>query len=1161
MSQILDSITCPIDNNVSLIEASAGTGKTYNIQNLFVRMIMENGFSIESILVVTFTDAATRELKSRIRGILTDLSNYFTGRRVNEPERVIQLAEHSNISKNILFQRIEKALSNFDKASIFTIHSFCKKSLEENAFATGSFFNQQLQKNIEPILLQITQDFFRKYFYKTSEVEHYLNEYHKITINSCFKFLKNLQSKSNFIFSSDNSHFDFTRESTAIFTRLENTFDRERILGKLTRDIISQARDKYNAENLEKFLQNAEEFLSGQYSAETFQLLEKFTTGAIESSLKAKKELPQDDFFAAVDNFFTIVSDYKNAIYQKLYHFFCQEFQKEKLIDNFRTFDDLITVLDDSLRENQELVHQISKNYDAVLIDEFQDTDSSQYSIFAKLFLEESKPAFLIGDPKQAIYSFRGGDIYAYKTAKDYVLANGGYIYTLPTNYRSSENMVQAVNELFTKLPQKNKFLSDFIDFQSVDSREKLQDNLLYQKEPVTKSLRIFQDSDAQNTIQRDKFIFNQAISEIYKLLSDSDYQLFEKEKYRSVMPSDIAILVNTHAQAESLLPFLQKANIPAVIQATGSVYDSEEAQALNLVLKAIDEPGNLKCIRGALTTFLFDVTAEDLYQMHQEDSNEMEDWILFFRECQKRWSNGSFIEAFNYIVSKTALKQRLLSYENGDRKVTNLFHLQELIQQKEVDSSMGLSGLVNWFHSQLNPELREKENDIELRLETDEDALKIMTIHKSKGLEFPIVFCPFLWSKNTDVTKNLTIEYHNEQNQKVIDFEKNKAEKAEKEILEEDIRLVYVALTRSKYASYLFNVSVKKVNAIKYFLHQLNSENDTEILKSLKLKSGIKDFDAFANVELVNCENTELFSGKYQMQRNSGETELKKPLFTGNLSTQWQVNSFSSLVRSNVSGKLKEFKDYDEESQQPEFDDISELNIFTFPAGANVGSCWHEIFEEISFQAEIETIKEIAAEKLTKYGIGTPELNLKYAEITTEMVQAVLNCQLSHTGKIELRNITDRAKIHELEFFFSIKNNVSRNEINEILAAYNLAFEDSIATGFLTGFIDLVFQWNGKYYIADWKSNAIGGNQRDFSEENIELEMHSHHYKLQYLIYTVALYKYLNLRITDFDYDRDFGGVFYIFLRGVNPGLPGSGVFYDLPGKELIERLAKMLR
>ncbi|MBN2281658.1 MAG: exodeoxyribonuclease V subunit beta [Candidatus Marinimicrobia bacterium] len=1163
MSQILNSFICPIDSQVSLIEASAGTGKTYNIQNLFMRLIMEKDFPIESLLVVTFTDAATRELKSRIRTILTNLNHFFEGRCVPEKERVEQLIADRNVSKNLLASRIEKALRNFDKASIFTIHGFCKKSLEENVFATGSFFNRELQKNTDTVIERITQDFFRKYVYKMNPVEHQVVLYLEFTVKSCLTFLKDLENKSNIIFNSDYSAFDFWPAFEKVKEKLLAAFDKERIINKLTPQIISQAKGQYSPENLDLYLTKTEYFLDDKFDFGSFHYLEKFTASAIRSALKAKKVYPEDEFFQAMDELFLMVSSFKIALYQKLYQYFLHEFQIEKNIEIFHTFNDLIQVLENSLKKNPDLVNNISKNYQAVLIDEFQDTDSLQYSIFHQLFIQKSKPTFLIGDPKQAIYSFRGGDIYAYKSARDYVLSSSGHFYTLPTNYRSTTMMVRALNDFFGDVSRKNKFLSDFIDFRKVDAKIDCRDHLAGQAGPLQKSLHIFYHPDSENNDQRDSFAINRTVFDILKLLSEPDYQIIEAGTSRLISPRDIAILVNTHRQAEALLSPLKNVGIPAVIQTDGSVYDSEEAEAFFRLLKAIYEPGNLKALRGALTSFLFDVTAEELYQMHHENSAEMDRWLLFFRECQRKWMKGSFIEAFNYLMLETNLKPRLLSLENGDRKITNLFHLQELIQQKEIDAALGLSGIVNWYGNQLNPDTREKKDDTELRLETDQEALKIMTIHKSKGLEFPIVFCPFLWSGKIDVSKKLFLEYHNASHQKIIDLEKLETHKAQQEILEEDIRLVYVALTRAKYATYISVPSNKEANALHYFLFRQQEGQNPEILNSLKMSTVIRDFSAYDNIAMTFCSDEPKVEGRYQMRAPGPQKAVQKIQFEGNLSRQWQISSFSSLSKSNLSGPSHDLRDYDEVSRQPETDNSEELNIFTFPAGTKTGNCWHEIFEEISFRDDGEKILEVAKAKLNRFGI-VPDSSHRfqdYAYITRQMVENVLQCKISTKEDLQLIDIPREKRLSELEFFFTLGDNVSQKELNTLLKNYNIVFDGPIPKGFMSGFIDLVFCREEKYYILDWKSNAIGPAAEDYILQNIEAEMEKHLYKLQYLVYSVALHRYLQVRLPDYDYGKHFGGVFYLFLRGVKKEIPESGVYFDLPDMSLITALSEVFR
>ena len=1166
----LNSINCPILNSVTLIEASAGTGKTYNIQNLFVRMIMESDFPIESILVVTFTDAATKELKSRIRTILSELNDYFEKRSIKDIERIENLAKNGDIKSEIKHSRIKTALRNFDKSSIFTIHSFCKKMLDENVFTTSSFFNLELKKNNDDTIRKITQNFFRKYLYKINEIELSILNFNKINISTLTSFINKLNNQSNFVFAQDIKGKNYTKEINEIREEIKLNFDQERINEKVSSGVLSKAKDNFSKENIIKYFDAIDQFINNKISPDIISSISKFSNKNIDESLLKKKILPEDIFFNIVDRFCNIINDYKNDLYLKFYNYFVMEMNQEKQTFGFRNFDDLITLLDKNLKIHKNLIVDISQNFKTVLIDEFQDTDALQYSIFSQIFINTQKPTFLIGDPKQAIYSFRGGDIYAYKTAKEEVDINNGKLYTLPTNYRSSKNMVNAVNELYKTLPEKKEFFNNFIEFYPVESNKDQNNYLHYKNAPVEHTLDIIYSENSKNDNNGNYFSINQTLTEIMNLITDSEYQLMENGKSRSILPSDIAILVNTHNQAASLLPYLQRANIPAVLQTTGSVFDSDEAFAINLLLKAINEPANLSGIRGTLTTFLFDITANDLFNMFNDDSNsDMDNWIMFFRSCNKLWQSGSFVETFNFIISETKMKSQILSQENGERKLTNLFHLQELIQKKEISSSFGITGIISWFNQQVNPETRDKDEDNELRLDSDDDALKIMTIHKSKGLEFPIVFCPFLWSKDISNKKSeIFLQYHNDKNEKVIDFDKSQILLSEKENLEEVIRLTYVALTRSKYKVYLFDINNNKISVLKYLFYE-NSIDDyfqiIENMKSKKYKKQLKNFIDKNHINFINIDSIQYENRKYINELSKKTIESSPQYLTKSINKTIEINSFSSLIKTKANNKFEEIKDYDEIEKIVEIDDSKELNIFNFPAGAKIGSCWHSIFEEISFSDKEKTIAEKVEEKLSTFGIlpqnNNHDLQNSYINIVTKMIENVLLCNISLSNNICLEKIEETQKLVELEFYFSLHEIVSKVSLNKLLKSYGIEFHENIPKGFLNGFIDLVFQKDEKYYILDWKSNSLGQSIKDYSIENLKMEMHEHQYNLQYLIYTVALNKFLQNRIPDYDYNKHFGGVLYIFLRGVNKNIPESGVFFDLPNKELIDELSEILK
>ena len=1028
--KILDSITCQIENKVSLIEASAGTGKTYNIQNLFVRLIMETEFPIESILVVTFTEAATRELKSRIRSILSGINNYFNGYFADDIERIKNLANQGTIEKATKHKRIDIALQNFDKASIFTIHGFCKKMLDENVFSTSQFFNLKLQTNNEDTLYKITRDFYRLNFYNITREEYFLFSLSKINIENLVKFIRLLKNQSNYKFKKkylDNNSLQLLNEFNLEIRKHYNRPELEKILNQET-----MKQNSYKPAILEKIFGAVDDFINYRHNPKLKDLLEKLTKSKIESGTKKGKSVHCLKLFSIIDSLFdnwnNIFNEYSNYKFQVFAKFFQTRLQDEKTTHGFRNFDDLVSVLQTNMVKNPRLTETICNSFKAILIDEFQDTDDLQYSIFSQMYQKSKIPVFLIGDPKQAIYSFRGGDIYVYRRVKDYITKAHGNFYTLKTNYRSTHNMVASINEMFSSLPKKWEFLNDFIIFYPVESNSQQNNKLLYKNKEVTKTLDIFLYNNANNENKSNEFAISQTVTEISKLISNQDYQISENGCSRNIVPSDITILVTKHSQARELLPKLQRANIPAVIQASGSVFDSIEAEALGLILKAIEEPKHLGYIRGALTSFLFNLDTKEIFQMNQGNSKEMEKWLLLFRNCYKKWRKSDFIETFNYLISETKLKQNLLSLENKERKITNLMHLQELIQKKETESSIGMNGIMRWYKEQLNPETRDSDEDMELRLDSDDMSIKIMTIHKSKGLEFPIVFCPFLWSQDNKIKNNTIIQYHDNDNNKIIDFESTNHEKAEKENLEESIRLAYVALTRSIYKACLFSVKNKKLSVLKYLLEPLNNIDRPEILNSLKNSKStiIKDFVNSIHINIIECKINDYIPSKYQPEISIAQENISENIFHKKLHPSWHLNSFSSLNKHQQQIKIDYFKELDENERPAIQDEKTILDIHSFPAGAKVGSCWHAIFENISFADNIETIRQVIIEHLENHKILPPHLNESeeniYLGVLTKMVRNVLESNILPSKKLILQNIEDTHRLSELEFLFSIK-------------------------------------------------------------------------------------------------------------------------------------------
>ena len=660
---------------------------------------------------------------------------------------------------------------------------------------------------------------------------------------------------------------------------------------------------------------------------------------------------------------------------------------------------------------------------------------------------------------------------------------------------------------------------------------------------------------------------------------------------------------------------------IPAVLQATGSVFDTVEAENFVYLLKAIAEPSNTQVLKGAMLTNILSYTIDELAVSTETMDNiiflQFEEIFLKFKKCHDIWLNSSFIEMFNYLCFEFNIKERVLKHENGERILTNILHLAEILQTQESELKLGINGLIYWLSKQLDTDSREDKDEYEIRLETDENAIKIMTVFKSKGLEFPIVFCPFLWDKNAINTSRQKIsKYHLTPD--IIDKTDFKKEMLYKPILditgeeyaenysndenlEELMRFMYVALTRSKYLCYVFwgNInkgSKKNTSALDYMFY-----SNSEVLKAEKgnisktlsnCVKAIKVTNTPPALTDVQAEHIQLdiydTNQKFDIKKYSPEVFDKKNDFEAKTinrespDNNWKISSFSSIVpHASESMILVSQKDYDEsdiaDSAEIEQDFVqkTKLNIFNFPAGAKTGTCWHEIFEEMDFSSSDDEIKDLVETKLIKYRLNEYEserANKENIICVQKMVKNVLNTTMNPDSDLKLKKISNKNKLPEMEFLFSLKKGIDTKRLYSFINSYakekgfilnefSKTLRDKLINGYMTGFIDLIFRYEDKYYIIDWKSNKLNGTPEGFTTSGLKSEISKHYYFLQYLIYTVAVDKYLQAHIENYDYNIHFGGVYYIFLRGVDSSESSErGFFFDKPDKKYINELAGIL-
>ncbi|MGA2957941.1 MAG: exodeoxyribonuclease V subunit beta, partial [Thermodesulfobacteriota bacterium] len=862
------------------------------------------------------------------------------------------------------------------------------------------------------------------------------------------------------------------------------------------------------------------------------------------------------------------------------------------------SFDDLLIRLRGALDKTggDDLAKAIRTKYRAALIDEFQDTDPIQYAIFKNVFGGEESILFLIGDPKQAIYSFRGADLFAYMRAAGHVDSR----YTLTKNWRSEPGLITAVNTIFSN--GKNPFIYEAIPFEPSTAKERKDHEFLKinGKEEAPFHLWFVDaekvaESGKPITKGRARELIPDAVAgEISRLLS-----LGKEGKARigdrPLREADIAVLVRRNSEARLVQESLTALRVPSVLHSMGDLFETDESREMSRVLSAIGSPNHEPLLKVALATDMLGKRGEDLEKLARDEA-EWEDWVVKFREYNELWEKRGFIRMFRYFLHKEKIRTRLLSFPDGERRLTNVLHLSEVLHQESSERKLEVVGLLKWLRQRRDPESPRLEEH-QLRLESDANAVRIVTIHKSKGLEYPVVFCPFNWDGSKIEEKDEFL-FHDPRDDWKLNLVLNPEENpnrmlGEKEILAENLRLLYVSLTRAKNRCYLvwgrFNEGKGReiysgTSALAYLLHSPDGSSediveetrgkfealtDTEILQTVK---GLAR-SAKGAIQLSDIPES---PGKQQILVTESGKDLFFEEFSGHIRRDWRIASFSLLVSAHERGGERpdhaaiDLPDYDQGINLEEtIPEQEPSGIFAFPRGARPGTLLHDIFEQIDFSGkDMSSIKEVVAGKLREYGF-----EMHWQETIYDMIGKVLAVPLqSGENGLTLSRIGMKDRLSELEFYFplepitpkKLKTVFAEHGVSEITGDFpsqigNLNFLP--AQGFMKGFIDLIFQSQGKYYLVDWKSNFLGSRVEDYGKKALLREMKENFYILQYHIYALALHQYLKNRIRDYDYEKHFGGVFYVFLRGVNPEKgPEFGIYRDLPGKGLIAALSREL-
>ncbi|MDF7671262.1 exodeoxyribonuclease V subunit beta [Orbaceae bacterium ESL0721] len=1175
----------------ALIEASAGTGKTYSLAFIYLRLLLgldyldshneseknesknrgdRKPLTVEEILVVTFTKAATQELRTRIRQNIYQLKSGLIEGKHRDPtyQQLIDLV--SDRKKAI--QLLTEAGQSMDEAAIYTIHGFCQRTLTTHAFESGVLFEQTLVANEQQLRLQVAQDFWRLYFTPLDKPLAYLIlEYWQDPV----ELLADITPYLNI----DTYQHNQSDIVTTIKQFYIETFEKIHAIKTAWLDISSQiidiinqsgvSKQSYSSRNLPLWINKITDWANTETTHFTLPSeLVRFSQATLLAKTKEGKEVPKHPIFIQIEQLLSlpnlrskIIIDIARTIRQAIY--------SEKIRRGEMGFDDLLNQLNRALYAlkegnnggqfgSRQLAQNIAKKYPFAMIDEFQDTDPIQYQIFDRIYNEHHdhfsdptiKPTqtglLFIGDPKQAIYSFRGADIFTYIQAKQSTKNH----YTMETNWRSSLAMVNAVNQLFSAID--NPFIFKEIPFIAMQAADQNPNKGLEIAGEKINALNAYLLSDDSVTVaDYQNVMANYCAEQIVKWLSGGAMLVDPKEGIevkRAVSAADIAILVRKSDEADLIRKQLALRGVKAVyLSERNSVFSSVEAKELLYLLQAALMPEDETVLRVALMSRLVGLSMVDIELMDQES---WETVIEEFKQYQATWLRYGILVMLRRMMQKRGLAENILAHDEGERILTNFMHLGELLQEAayQLDSP---NALVRWLTKQIKQPDPNQDNH-ELRLESDENLVKIITIHKAKGLEYPLVWLPFIANYRTTDTTFYHDPKDNYRKKYAWQLTDEIKQQIENERLAEDLRLLYVAMTRSIYHC---SIGIAKLKQAKSAINHLLNGDLNQIAGELIL---------------VDPKHQ---SQSYYHSPKTNESILSAAIFKRHLINNWGVTSYSGLQKGSQKQHLAvEINDHkwDEdqtiEPVEPNSDNTVlslQYDIHHFPKGREVGLQLHKVLEQIMPNSP-DSIQECSLDVIKQLNLSSEWLTAfsewLYAALSTQLIPSSSD-EASLTPKSSIAKLSDVLQgrcLHELQFYLPICQPVTCNKLDKLAKKYDplsrlcpqLDFDT--VEGMLKGFIDLLFEWQGKYYIIDYKSNWLGNSADDYNMDAINQAMCEHRYELQYQLYSLAVHRFLRSRLTNYQYQQHFGGVYYLFLRG----LPHNGTFYYLPDEQFITEL-----
>lgn len=1151
---------------VRLIEASAGTGKTFTLATLFTRLVVEKGWRIGQILAVTFTDAATQELRKRIRERLA-LAAQLVERAPSEqdsPEVVLTRAIlHRQLALGeetpaALARRLQTAADEIDLASIFTIHGFCTRVLREHALESGHTFDPPTLLPSERALHEeLAADLWRVHANDAATVDALTwlwssPEALAGDLTTLIKPLPLLPARPTHTFDDPAPQLRLAAAALAeaIETHAEDA--QAQIAVAFDRKIFDGRRAKRPS-----FDKAFGELLAGR-SAQHWPRGDKSHLGKLlPVQLLAfckdgmDGQCPVSPLFDALQRWWH-AADAREQWLRQQATAFLHDLRDEararlaelKRIGRVQTYDDLIDGVADALDgpHRATLVQQLRAQYAIALVDEFQDTDDRQWGIFQRVFgdSQETREAgltpalFLIGDPKQAIYGFRGGDIHTYLKAKRQADAAPA----LDRNFRSRPAVLHAIEALYANAGER-AFLEADIAFEPVHpGSTRVDADFLRDGIPAPGlTVRVLHNTEAGD-LKADpsrQQASDACVAAIHQILSEAR-QGRALLRDLPVQPGDIAVLVRSHKEATRIQQALGAVGIPAVAAGKQSLYATPEAHDLRLLLLALLQPADEGRLRAALSTVLLGEDAEAIDALEREGDAQRSFQVRLL-EWRERWQRGGPFAVIADLCAEHA--ERLLGLLDGERRLTNYLQLGELLQQA-AGQTLGMHGLLDWLQVQMAHADQNDEQQL-LRLESDARRVQIITLHKSKGLEYPLVFLPFVGigggAPNTEA--NCTV-YANGRRELHWKLDKDDSwsaasTRSAQEQEAEDARLLYVGLTRAEHALWIA-------------AGELAGLAKTRLAPMLSNMGALRDHPDIAVIE----GPVEIRPAQLAFERE-GELPPVRAL-TRRVPHDWWVYSFTQLAHADAGHDTDAAAtevpapaadepagvDLTLDAEQPAVaSDESDPRFM----GSRFGNVLHDALENTDFAlwggwqaGQLAPGEEAGVLRASLRAEGYAEEDLDDGvAMLTALVGQTLTVPLPEGGA--LHDLPADARRAEIEFHFAMQP-TAVPALLSLLHAHGLVRDrHGFGTrrrleGLMTGKIDLTYVRADRWYVLDYKSNRLPG----YDAARLTSAMQHSEYDLQALIYTVALHRWLRFRLgAQYDYTRDMGGIRYLFCRGLD--------------------------